>query len=131
MSEKSLLLLFAAVLGALGISAPVSAVLGGVFLSIAASYLAMVFMPERTRQEVYGSVFSALMFGWLTASLHSLVLPELSLQVKMAFSGFVGRWVVAIFVIFLDVLKDKAKGLSEKFVEKVSDKVIGKGSKDA
>lgn len=120
MNEKSLLFIFATILGALGITAPIDAVLGGLFLSIAASYLAMIYMPERTRKEVYASIFTALMFGWLAANLHEEIFTKVSLQPKMAAAGFIGRWVVGISITFLNTLQQKAKVISEKVIDKYS-----------
>lgn len=129
-SEKSLLLFFATILGALGITAPIDAVLGGLFLAVAASYLAMIYMPERTRKEVYASVFSALLLGWLVANLHEEIFPHVSLQPKMAAAGFTGRWIVGIAITFLNTLQTRAQNLSEKIIDKYSGDLLDQEKTD-
>lgn len=93
---------FVALVIALGITAPVPDVLGGLIIAIGCSYGVMIVSEPSTRLSVWATIFLGVIASIMFALLHKHVkfVSEFPLQAVMGFGGGLSRFVAEATIGF-------------------------------
>lgn len=97
---KALLVCFAL---ALGITAPLPELVGGMLVGLAATYAGFIVTPAESRLTVWATLFIGLLVCLVAAIAHPDLpfgLAELRLQLVLAGAGFVSRWIAGALASF-------------------------------
>ncbi len=82
------------VLLALGITAPLPDVVGGMMIALGACYAVMIVTPPENRMTLWGTLVSGFIFSIIAAIAHPHIffVHSLPLQLVMAAAGALSRW---------------------------------------
>ncbi|WP_306094960.1 hypothetical protein [Qipengyuania flava] len=88
---------------ALGISAPLPDLIGGMVVGLAATYAGFLVTPAESRMTVWATLFTGLIVCVVFAIAHPQLpfgLADLRLQLVLAVAGFASRWIAGALASF-------------------------------
>lgn len=88
---------------ALGITAPLPDLIGGMLVGLAATYAGFLVTPAESRLTVWSTLFTGLVVCLIAAIAHPQLpfgLADLRLQLVLAIAGFASRWIAGALASF-------------------------------
>lgn len=114
------------ILLSLGVTAPVSEFVAGLFMAVAMAFLLMAWSQPEDRKSYWLTLATSVMFAIITAMLHNLFFKDWLLQVKMALSGAISKWIAEGLLGFGRSLKEQMS----RAPKSIHDRLFGKKVRD-